>query len=154
MIKTAVAVVSLGLVFLLASCSTGSYTTTDFSTASVEVIDIDPSPGAAIDDSTQVTATIRYSINNFKAGKGRYSASITFAAKTPEKTFRTHNVGEGRAKLKTPRGEVKLTYRMLTLKEREDLQLAEPVRLKFIVTEKSGSKGRSKIIGSSDFVTY
>jgi len=136
------------------SCSSTSYSDTSLSVATVEIVEIEPEPESTIDRSTKIAARVRYSIDDFKPDKGRYELSITFGTTTPGNTFRTHNVNEGMARLTAAQGEVDLSYRLSSLKKHENLQLAVPVQVRFIVTEKYGPKGRSKIIGFTEFVTF
>jgi len=146
---------AVGILVLCWSCTSQTYTTTGFSDARIEVDVLSPTAGSPVDYAGRISATLNYTIDQFKIDKNRYFASLGFETTTPGTTTLPLDVNEGRAQITDASGTVTVSYSLHSLRQLNNgRELVHPLRVHFTLHERSGPKGRSRVIAETEFFEF
>ena len=138
---------------LVLSCITIPQRGSSDSIALVTVVQIEPALGSVLNQTSVITATVKYSIDNFRSGRDHYFAMIVFDEPSKPTTFSPSPRGRSEIehRITSPSGE--LTFKCNMADVWDDLRMGDDVGIYFYVNEKWGSKV-SQVIGKTERLAF
>lgn len=126
----------------------------ELSTANVEILELRPEPGTAVDGDEKIEAKVRYSIDPFHGRRGLYYLTIQFDGATPGRIVGRTSTDKGSSKdVSKASGTAWIRYPLWLLWYPSDLDVAQPIVARVILNQKTGPRS-SRSIGQSERFSY